>query len=206
VPFALTLGCGGGNKSVETGGNTQAMGGANSDGSDDVHVPKVDESLCDTKDKKIVTFDLNKDNQPDVWKLLATHDERGTTIETMTCKQVDIDHDGKKDYVARFDESGATLTEEYDFDFDSKFDTRYHFDKKTGKRYLVERQTTFAAKPDIWEKYDKEERLESMRRDRNGDGKPDYWEQYTGGILDKILYDDDFDGRVDRQDEVQAKK
>ena len=41
-----------------------------------------------------------------------------------------------------------------------------------------------------------------MRRDSNGDGKPDVWEQYKDGILVAILYDDDFDGTVDRRDEI----
>jgi hypothetical protein len=41
-----------------------------------------------------------------------------------------------------------------------------------------------------------------VRRDRNKDGKPDVWEQYKGGVLIAILYDDDFDGKVDRRDEI----
>ncbi len=41
-----------------------------------------------------------------------------------------------------------------------------------------------------------------MRRDRNGDGQPDLWEQYKDGVLIAILYDDDFDGKVDRREEI----
>jgi hypothetical protein len=41
-----------------------------------------------------------------------------------------------------------------------------------------------------------------VRRDRNGDGQPDLWEQYKDGVLLAILYDDDFDGKVDRRDEI----
>ena len=41
-----------------------------------------------------------------------------------------------------------------------------------------------------------------MRRDRNGDSKPDQWEQYKDGVLIAILYDDDFDGKVDRREEI----
>jgi hypothetical protein len=96
------------------------------------------------------------------------------------------------------------IVEDFDFDFDARFDARYHYDRKTGKKFLVERVSGFAKQTDLWEKYDSGEKMESVRRDRNVDGKPDYWEQYTAGELEKILYDDDFDGKVDRQDVRQG--
>src|SRR6266567_2953457 len=150
--------------------------------------------------------DLNQDGKPDVWKLMQEKEEKGTTVDVLTCKEVDLNHDGKKDYVAQYDEAGNIILEEYDFDFDGHFDARIYFDKKTGKKYLIERMSGFGEQPDIWEKYGPDEKLESVRRDRNGDGKPDYWEQYLGGQLDKILYDDDFDGKVDRKQEAHPER
>ena len=44
--------------------------------------------------------------------------------------------------------------------------------------------------------------LTSVRRDRNGDNQPDEWMQYKETILIAILYDDDYDGRVDRREEI----
>ncbi|MGE3767121.1 MAG: hypothetical protein AB7L94_33010, partial [Kofleriaceae bacterium] len=38
--------------------------------------------------------------------------------------------------------------------------------------------------------------------DRNNDGQPDLWEQYKDTVLLAILYDDDFDGKVDRREEI----
>ncbi|MFH0902856.1 MAG: hypothetical protein V2A73_19680, partial [Pseudomonadota bacterium] len=64
----------------------------------DLQIPKVDSSLCDTKDKEVVQFDLNQDKKPDVWKLYKKQDEKGVTVQIPTCKQVDLDHDGRKDY------------------------------------------------------------------------------------------------------------
>src|SRR5215213_4139058 len=64
-----------------------------------LEVPKVDPTLCETAGKNVVTSDLNKDNKPDVWRLYKTEDEGGTKIEFMTCKQVDMNQDGKKDWV-----------------------------------------------------------------------------------------------------------
>lgn len=196
--------CGGGSKK----GDTTVAGAVGASGdtkaNDDLRIPKVDPALCDTKGKRQETFDLDGDKRPDVWKIYATTKTPGTTRDVLTCKQVDLDHNGKKDYVARFDESGVILSEEYDFDYDGVFDARVHYDLKTHKKYLVERETGFDKKPDVWEKYDGEERLESVRRDQNLDGKPDTWEHYRAGVLEKIQWDDDFDGIVDRQEEAKA--
>jgi hypothetical protein len=195
--------CGGSNKK---GDDPVSNLGTNTGGkaNEDLRIPKVDGSLCDTGGKREETFDLDSDNRPDVWKLWATVNEAGTTREVLTCKQVDLDHNGKKDYVARFDDSGSLITEEYDFDFDGVFDARVHYDKKTHRKFLVERDTGYDRKPDVWEKYDPSELLESVRRDQNLDGKPDTWEHYRAGVLEKIQWDDDFDGIVDRHEEVKA--
>jgi hypothetical protein len=195
----LAAGCGGASKGTKQGGE----GGLETSADGPVKVPRVDPTLCDVKGKKVDTFDLNHDNRPDVWKLSRSVEEGGTTIEVMTCKQVDLDHDGKKDFVITYDNTGGVLTEEFDFDFDGRFDARYYYDDNTSKLYLVERDSDYDHKPDIWEKFTTEGVLESVRRDRNADGKPDVWEQYEAGELIGILYDDDFDARVDRKDEVK---
>jgi hypothetical protein len=188
------------------GSQSQTAGPRSAGGNEDLHIPTVNPSLCDPKDKKVVLFDLNQDGKPDMWKLLAEKEERGTKVDVLTCKEVDLNHDGKKDYVAQYDEAGNLILEEYDFDFDGHFDARIHYDKKTGKKFAVERMTGFNDEPDVWEKYGPDEKLETVRRDRNLDGKPDYWEQYQGGVLDKILYDDDYDGKVDRKEESHPER
>src|SRR5262249_33078532 len=75
-----------------------------------------------------------------------------------------------------------------------------HYDRKTGKVSVVERDTDHDKKTDVWEEYDDSGGLVAVRMDRNGDGKPDVWEQYDRGLLTAILYDDDFDNRVDRKE------
>jgi hypothetical protein len=196
--LGLTMACGG----SSTSKGSKSVAGI--DQSDTINVPRVDPSLCQTKGKKVTTFDLNKDNKPDVWKLYQTSDEGGTTVEILTCKQVDLDHDGKKDYVQTYSRTGEMLAEEFDFTFEGSMDAREHYDRKTGKIYLIERDTDHDKKPDVWEKYDSQGRIESVRRDRNADGKPDLWEQYKDGEILAILYDDDFDNKVDRRDELRS--
>jgi hypothetical protein len=189
------------------GGSQKAANGpAVTSGNEDLHIPKVNPELCDPKGKKVTLFDLNHDGKPDVWKITQERNEHGTTVDALTCKEVDLNHDGKKDYVAQYDENGNLILEEYDFDFDGHFDARIHFDKKTGKKFAVERMSGFSDVPDVWEKYGPDDKLETVRRDRNGDGKPDYFEQYLAGQLDKILYDDDYDGKIDRKEEAHPER
>ena len=90
----------------------------------DAAIPKVDPTLCDTTGKNVVTYDLNKDGKPDVWRLYKTEDEGGTKVEFMTCKQVDFDHDGRKDWVVAYNRKGTPLFEKADFDYDGKVDRK----------------------------------------------------------------------------------
>lgn len=168
----------------------------------DSGVPKVDPTLCDTNGKNVVTYDLNHDGKPDVWRLYKTEDDGGTKVEWLTCKQVDFDHDGRKDWVVAYNRKGNPLFEKADFDYDGKWDMSTVYDTKTGLKAEVERDTDFDGKFDVKEVYDSAGQLTSVRRDRNGEGQPDLWEQYKDGVLIAILYDDDFDGKVDRREEI----
>lgn len=172
------------------------------DGSLDASIPKVDPTLCDTSGKNVVTFDLNHDNKPDVWRLYKTEDEGGTKVEFMTCKQVDFDHDGRKDWVEAYNRKGNLLFQKADFDYDGKWDVSKIYDPKTGQLAEAERDTDFDGKFDVKETYDTGGALISVQRDRNNDGKADEWEQYKDNVLIAMLYDDDYDGKVDRRDEI----
>src|SRR5262245_51346224 len=196
----LLTACGGGQKLATETPRTVTGGGA----AEDLRIPAVDAQACDASGKKVAQFDLNQDGKPDVWKYVVERNERGTTVEAMVCKKVDLNHDGKVDYIVQYDDAGNIKYEEYDFDFDGKFDARFHYDLKTRRKAVVERVSGFTGRVDFWEKYGPDEKIESVRRDRNGDGKPDYWENYVNGTLVQILYDDDYDGKVDRKEEVKG--
>jgi len=107
-----------------------------------LEVPKVDPALCETSGKNVVTSDLNKDNKPDVWRLYKAEDEGGTKIEFMTCKQVDFNHDGKKDWVVAYNRKGNPIFEKTDYDYDGKFDMSAVFDAKTAHYAEIATATT----------------------------------------------------------------
>src|SRR5450432_565885 len=97
----LSGACGGSSKGTTT---PSQVAGAKESGIDDLHIPRVDPTLCDTKGKTVETFDLNQDGKPDVWKLSVERDVKGTKDKLFTCEQADLNFDGKKDYVAEYDE------------------------------------------------------------------------------------------------------
>src|SRR3569833_2651714 len=144
----------------------------------DQGIPKVDPTLCDTQGKNVQTYDLNHDNRPDVWRLYKTEDEGGTKVEFMTCKQVDFDHDGRKDWVVAYNRKGTPLFEKADFDYDGKWDMSAIFDTKTGQVAEVERDTDFDGKFDVKETNNTQNTHNSKQHDRNYDQKADQWEQY----------------------------
>jgi hypothetical protein len=160
--------------------------------------PAVDRSKCDDHGKNVVTADTNQDQKADVWKYFQTIDMGGQKTDVLTCKQVDLNHDGKIDIVYYYDDKGAqTTVEEFDLDFDGKFDLTVYY--VNGKKVREELDTNYDQRPDIF-KYYEDEKLVRIERDTNGDGKVDEWQYYEGGKLDRIGYDSTGTGKVDRWD------
>lgn len=162
---------------------------------------KEDRSRCDAKGKRVVTLDLNQDKQADVWKIYATKSEGGSKVEILTCKEQDINFDGRKDIWVYYDDQGNREMEEMDFDFDGRIDLVTI--RRGGKVVRQEMDTNFDGKADIV-KYFTEEVLERVERDSNNDGKVDYWEYYEGGQLDRVGYDKDGDGKPEEFDRAPA--
>ena len=185
-------------------------------GDDSSMVPKIDPTLCETENKEVERYDLNKDGKTDVWKLFKIAEVSGTTTRVPTCKQVDLDHDGKKDYVIAFNDKGGIVFEKFDLTFDGSFDAFRKYEEQPGDKksllYEVQRDSDFDGKYDVTEKYCITSTevepcnpgdLIAVNRDSNGDRKPDIWEQYERGELVAILYDDEpYDGKVDRREEM----
>ena len=160
--------------------------------------PLVDRAKCNDKDKHVVTADTDSDKKPDSWKFFKTIDVGGQKTEVITCKQVDLNHDGKIDMVMYYDDGGSQVVlEEIDGDFDGKFDFTAYYNQN--KRVRDEFDMNFDQRVDLW-KYYEEGKLVRIEKDRNNDGKVDEWEYYEGGKLDRIGYDTSGSGRIDKWD------
>ena len=128
---------------------------------------QFDRSRCDDRGKQVVTSDTDGDGKPDVIKLFTLVDQGGQKVQQLACRQVDLNHDGKMDIIYTYGPGGTLMAEDFDLDFDGKFDERIYY--QDGKKVRME-------------------------RDMDGDGRPDYVEFYEGGKLVRVERDRQRDG------------
>jgi uncharacterized membrane protein len=159
--------------------------------------PNVDRSRCNASGKQVITADTNLDKKPDVWKFFAP---TGQGTQVATCKQVDLNHDGKVDIVYYYDQTGQQVTlEEFDLDFDGRKDQVIYW--VNGKKVRIEQDMNFDQQTDLW-KYFEDDKLVRIERDADFNGRVDEWEYYENGRADRIGYDTSGSGRVDRWDRL----
>ncbi len=155
----------------------------------------VDRSRCDDRGKQVVGADINNDKRPDVLKIYKTVGTGDNATQRLVCKQVDMNNDAKIDIVYHYDDGGALAFEEFDLDFDARFDMRAFY--QGGRKVREELDTNYDNRVDFT-KYYEADRLVRLERDANNDGRVDEWQYYEGGKLDRIGYDSTGGGRVDR--------
>lgn len=152
--------------------------------------------------------DTNGDMEPDVARVFRVYGTGPTARRVITCREVDLNNDGRRDVVRWYSDEGRPLREQADRDFDGRpeewdyfedarivqsevdsdrdgmIDTRTYF--QNGRVTRVERDTTNRSTHEAW--------------------RPNRWEYYDNGRMIRIGYDEDGDGRVDRwdRDEILA--
>ncbi len=157
--------------------------------------PPVDRTRCKSEGKQIVAADTDLDKKADVWKYYVPN---GSGAQVMTCKQVDLNHDGKVDITYYYDDTGTqSVLEEFDLDFDGRNDLTVFY--ANGKKVREELDTNYDNRSDVWKFYE-DERLVRVERDSDFNGRVDQWEYYENGRLDRIGYDTSGSGRVDKWD------
>jgi hypothetical protein len=158
---------------------------------------QVDPTRCDPRGKQVVTADTNDDKRPDVTKLYEVRQVNGAKVQVLACKQVDLNYDDKIDIVYHYDQTGTLSFEEFDLDFDGRFDLWSYY--QGGHKVREEMDTNYDRRPDFT-KFFEADRLVRVERDTNNDGKVDQWEYYENGKLDRIGYDSTGSGRADKWD------
>ncbi len=156
---------------------------------------QFDRSRCDDRGKQVVTSDTDGDGKPDVIKLFTVVEQGGQQVQQLSCRQVDLNHDGKMDIIYSYGPGGMLMTEDFDLDFDGKFDERVYY--QDGRKVRMERDLDGDGRPDYVEFYEGG-KLVRVERDSNGDGKPDEWQYYENGRLDRIGIDTTGSGRADK--------
>lgn len=129
-----------------------------------------------------------------VWQIVGTGEDHR---KVLVCREIDTNFDGIKDVVRRYNDSGESLHEEADSNYDGRIDTWITFAK--GRLAEVKIDSNGDNNVDEWKFYSSG-KLARVKRDTNRDGKPDVWEIYQDGKLERMGVDLDGDERVDRWD------
>jgi hypothetical protein len=158
---------------------------------------QVDPTRCNPAGKQVVTADVDGDKKPDVTKLYETREVNGQKVQILACKQVDLNHDEKIDIVYHYDQNGVLTFEEFDLDFDGRFETWTYY--QGGQKVREDRDINYDGRPDLSEYYEGGRKVR-VEVDSNHDGKIDQWEYYENGKLDRIGYDTTGQGRADKWD------
>src|SRR5688500_1667132 len=132
VALATAVGCKGSNTPPpQTAANAGAINGQ--------PPPPVDRSRCKSDGKQVIGADTDLDKKADVWKYYVPN---GKGAQVMTCKQVDLNHDGKVDITYYYDDTGAQAAlEEFDLDFDGRNDLVVYYGN--GKKVREEMDTNY---------------------------------------------------------------
>ncbi len=148
--------------------------------------------LCEPAGRRTTTFDVNGDGRPDVWK---HYDGK-----LLVCKRADMNHDSRVDYWTGYAPNGQRAFERFDFDGDGKVDAHTQFSPATGKKRITARDSDMDGRYDVLQLHDAGGVMTQLLRDRNGDGNVDVWETYGHGHRLRVLYDNDYDGKVDKRE------
>ncbi|MDP2311398.1 MAG: hypothetical protein Q8P41_00720 [Pseudomonadota bacterium] len=139
-----------------------------------------------------VKVDLDRDGKPEITNYFR---ERTDSTRLLLRKDTDLNHDGRIDVRAEFDDGGQRVKEQLDGDFDGRADWVDHY--IAGKRTMSEVDTDFNGTFDLF-KYYESGVVRRKERDANGDGQIDAWEYLdeTGTVV-KTGKDIDGDGKMD---------
>ncbi|MFZ5469652.1 MAG: hypothetical protein ACOZIN_09460 [Myxococcota bacterium] len=149
-----------------------------------------------TEEEKVIEFDLNHDEKPDVWSFtVEAKTDDGKEYDKLVRKELDINWDGKVDISRAYNDKEQIEREAMDLDFDGKIDQVNFYEK--GVLIRKERDLDPKPGPDLWIFYEKG-KIVRKERDSNGDGTIDYWEYWENDQVDRVGEDLDGDGQVDK--------
>ena len=156
-------------------------------------IPKKETSL----NKEIM--EVTEENGIQSIKKYYTINDKGEKI--LVRKELDLNGDGKIDYVYYYDNKKPTdeRVEKIvvDNDFDGKFDETRYYNPDNGQLIRKELDLNFDGRPEIIKRYYNGQ-LVKKEVDPNFDGVMDYWEYYQDGKLVRVEVDTDGDGKPDK--------
>lgn len=157
--------------------------------------PEDDGRRCPTAEDYIEeSLDTSGDNVADVRKVYRSEGEGADRRKVLVCREMDLNHDGRKDVFRFYNDDGRPLREMSDGDFDGQIDSIAFFED--GRMVREELDRDHDGRPDEIRHYTRGV-LMRVERDDNRDGEVDVWEHWSDGNLLRIGYDVDGDHVAD---------
>jgi hypothetical protein len=112
-------------------------------------------------------------------------------------RSLDADRDGNPEEIRYHDAaSGLIVRRENDTNYDGSIDTWTLYEAGVVAEILKDNSGN--GRPDEWERYGRDGRMQSRDVDRNFDGNPDAFFVYADGVLVEERHDGNHDGNIDR--------
>lgn len=207
----LAIGCGGsegaqGGLSTGASANAKAKAAARKSG----EAGSLTQIACkaDKADLESSEYDTTGDDVPDVLKVFRRIGSGTTGRLVLMCREADLNSDGVKDVVRRYNDDGNPKREDADRDFDGGVDDIIYYEN--GQITHREVDTDGNGVTDLKIYYERGKPLRAERdiakRSTVAKWKPDVWEYYEEGRIVRIGTDLDGDSRVDRWDRSDDQK
>jgi len=159
----------------------------------------------DDKDRVIKKFDMNRDGDPDIWKVYRRiPGGDGKPIEVLERVELDLNFDRRIDLWRFYNERGELVREEMDLDFDGRIDVAVLYE--SGKIVTKEYSQGYEEQVRVWKNYENGELVRISRITKQGSKVPDTFEMYEKGDLAAIGYDRDGDGKPDVWEKATDKR
>jgi hypothetical protein len=167
VLVALSAACSGSSENSTRRGSD--FGGV--EGESSLRDPGEDGRRCPSNKAYLEeSLDTSGDNVADVRKVYRVEGEGEKAQKIIVCRELDLNHDGRKDLFRFYSEEGRPMREMTDADFDGQIDQISYFENG---------------------------RVVKQEADRNQDGRADETRFYVANKLVRVDRDDDYDGEVD---------
>ncbi len=157
------------------------------DGETAVREPSDDGRRCPRNEAFLEeSLDTSGDNVADVRKVYRVQGDGAKAQKIIVCRELDLDHDGRKDIFRFYNDEGRPLREMVDSDFDGTIDSISYFEG--GRMVKQESDRNSDGRADETRHFI-HGKLMRVDRDDNHDGEIDVWEHWDRGELVRIGYD-----------------
>lgn len=189
--IALSAACSG--SSENSTGRGSDFGGV--EGESGLRDPGEDGRRCPSNKAYLEeSLDTSGDNVADVRKVYRVEGEGEKAQKIIVCRELDLNHDGRKDLFRFYTEAGRPMREMTDADFDGQIDQISYFENGRVVKQEADRNQDGRADET---RFFVANKLVRVDRDDDNDGEIDVWEHWDNGRLLRIGYDSNRDKVAD---------